>query len=1299
MNKKFKQWTACWLAVTMLFLCVPVMASAAPEESAAGEEAAWQVQAYEPEEEAMDSEEFSGETSEEEVNADMASAAPAAQLAAVTDEDLDSVIYDFQDTTDITNLSDEEFYGKYNSVTGEWENPGYFDYDKYPEMLEVKEAVMRADGDYSEVKQAVFDYFAAKKEKMNLGVPSAQNAQSRFLAYTMNHNLYFHPTWKMLGSAMVNGTDQYISFDVSPLWDEIKISADKMVSFYLMAYRKDGNEAVFASKEEGAHPPILEVESNGVVTTLIASDDATVSAGGNAAKNYGSESTLRVEESVSSIGAAQPMDANTKRAHLKFDLSPLSLNSNISRVTLKLYGKNATSNDEKEVLAFKVPTNSWKENKITFRSIDGNNSNKYENMAYSWDGEKYLRFIMPDYCGYRYREEQDRFETWFFRFVANYIHASGDKEYYAGIALRQWVGWLEQTGKDAKGNPAYRHNLDLGCRLIAMPVDLIRLFESKYMTPEIWSATLKYMWKSEYEIAYNNYLINMTNNTGIVGARALHNGNCFFNEFRIYDDALERVRKKMDWVMSSTLIGKDGSYEEDSIAYAAMTAGNTLGYLQSNRITGNPDLPFRNEEQFDSARVIIRSIINLAAPGMRDNQWGDSSEVTTTYYTNIKEAYEEFDDPVIAYFATEGREVEPPPYTSYRYNDTKRIVMRSDWGDNAVYLFSDVGGSNAHHGHNDDNAIILFAYGRQLLSDQLYYSYSTGAVKNYIESATAHNTVTVDEKNQRNTSRGEINFWETNSIYDNSSNVTKTNPDALHTRNILYLRSGFILVSDYMNPTSKNASHTYQQLWHMPPDANITLDDVSLKGRSNILADANVQVVPVNDDSMTGSIRNGYYVATTADYLRYEKAGIGPVTFDTVLYPEKPGQTAEISTEKVELENVENNGAAASHISIEPDQGESSDIYYYLVHDPKMQAVRQFGNYETDARLAYVERDSRGNLAQLVIQDGTYIKDLSKDKMLFQSEEKVEQLGARIEYGSVELASSKNVDLTKCTFRADTNAKISSLKWNTENHDFKLSGKYVYFGSTPIIDESDEPTETPKPDRKPGNSGGGGNNRPGGGTSSGMGGSTAKQPSVPVQPTPPAQTEGPQAPEGPFEKELKDYWGKEEIKYLIDHELMRGMDDGTLKLEQNVTRAEFAALLSRAMGWKAEEYRSGTFVDVAENDWFAGVVQAAYNSGIITGNQNKEFCPNDFITREEMAKMLALTCELHAKETGEALPEVVHTEYADGAVISNWALEYIDKAGSYGLMQGREDSGFAPRANATRGEAGVVIYRLLCPDA
>ena len=39
--------------------------------------------------------------------------------------------------------------------------------------------------------------------------------------------------------------------------------------------------------------------------------------------------------------------------------------------------------------------------------------NNYEQMAYSWDGEESIRYMRPTYSGYRYREEMQRFETWF----------------------------------------------------------------------------------------------------------------------------------------------------------------------------------------------------------------------------------------------------------------------------------------------------------------------------------------------------------------------------------------------------------------------------------------------------------------------------------------------------------------------------------------------------------------------------------------------------------------------------------------------------------------------------------------------------------------------------------------------------------------------------------------------------------------------------------------------------------------------------------------------------------------------
>ena len=1324
MNRKWKQQIAWGLSAAMLLLCIPAAASEGilevfgptPAEAMEytevpaaglspsvldGENA--DKLPEEPTEEAAPSPSVEDLTDTEEPSLEEPLPAESAGAAVeeaehlgtassvVTDEELDSVVRDFVDTTSVTGISDEAFYGVYDAAKGAWTKDGYFDYDAHPEMEAVKEAVMQAEGDYTQVKETLLEYFRAKREGQNLDLPKSPTTQGAFFAYAMKHNLYFHPTWKMLGSAMVNGQDQYVSFDVSQLWNEIKVSEDKLVSFLLMAYRKDGNEAVFASREEGAHPPILEVESNGVVTTLNADADSTVIAGSHAKENFGGETTLRVEESATSIGGSQPTDSNTKRSHIKFDLSELSLASTITRVTLKVYGRNATSEAEKEIFAFKVPTNTWTEDKISFEKIDG--SNNYEQMAYSWDGEETIRYIRPTYSGYRYREEQQRFETWFPLMESLYVVGTSNNEDYAQLALRHWVGWLEQTGTSARGPKDYFIALDLGCRAITLPTDFAWWIQSEHMTPEVYSATLKYLWKNVYEMTVNNFLLNDKNNAGIVGARGLHTINCFYNEFRIYDQALTKVRSKLNSIADSALINDDGSYGEGSIAYANMSANNTLNYIKPNRITGNPDLPFLDEDQYDDARKIGRYLINVAAPGMHDSQWGDGAAYSSQYYTTLKNINKEFDDPYIKYFATDGTEGVRPPYTSYMYPNTKRTIMRSDWGENAVYIFSDVDGSTAFHSHKDDNAIILSAYGRNLLSDQLFYSYGTGPIKDYLTSAKAHNTITIDNANQTTSKKGEINFWETNSIYDNASNVTyasqSSSRNEKHTRNILYLRSGFVLVSDYVKPYAADTTpHVYDQYWHMPPDAKLSLDENSLAARSNVSDEANIQVVPVDDGEMEAAVENGYYIATTADYVKYEKQGSGPVLFDTVLYPEKPGERTEITTEKLSLSDVQNNGATAMQVLIEPQKGEVSDISYYLVHDIGQQKVRRFGNYETDARCAYIERDGRGNLAQLVIQDGTYIKDLAKDKVLFLTEEKVSQVGCRISYSSVELASSSTVDLQKCTVLADTGAIPETLSWNGEKTSFKRSGKYIYFGDEPLIDGGNTPDPTPKPTAKP--SGSGGTNRPGGGGSGGIGG----VPTASVQPKPtaePTKTEDPQ--KGHFSDLTGEFaWAEPYVEKLYTAGIVNGIAEGLFAPERPVTREELVKMAVLAAGLSPESDGTLPFADVAAGDWMYPYIAAAVKAGLVNGISETIFGTGEAINRQDLAVICARVLKLQGKAPeSEMNPE----PFADASQIADYAVDSVKLLQALNIISGDEHGTFRPQSAATRAECAKIICGIL----
>ena len=69
---------------------------------------------------------------------------------------------------------------------------------------------------------------------------------------------------------------------------------------------------------------------------------------------------------------------------------------------------------------------------------------------------------------------------------------------------------------------------------------------------------------------------------------------------------------------------------------------------------------------------------------------------------------------------------------------------------------------------------------------------------------------------------------------------------------------------------------------------------------------------------------------------------------------------------------------------------------------------------------------------------------------------------------------------------------------------------------------------------------------------------------------------------------------------------------------QQVTRAEFAAMLVRLLDLKAEG--PAPFADVASSKWYAKAVSA--QSGIVNGTSKDRFTPDAPIKRQEMAAML-----------------------------------------------------------------------------
>ncbi|WP_145321596.1 glycosyl hydrolase 53 family protein [Paenibacillus xylanexedens] len=151
------------------------------------------------------------------------------------------------------------------------------------------------------------------------------------------------------------------------------------------------------------------------------------------------------------------------------------------------------------------------------------------------------------------------------------------------------------------------------------------------------------------------------------------------------------------------------------------------------------------------------------------------------------------------------------------------------------------------------------------------------------------------------------------------------------------------------------------------------------------------------------------------------------------------------------------------------------------------------------------------------------------------------------------------------------------------------------------------------------------------------------------------------------------------------------LDDITfIRASEDITRAEFASLLVRALG--VESSTSNPFADVKSTQWYAGDVAAAFNAGLVQGYGATSFVPEARITRQELAAILV---KAYAVKTGNTAPAGSSVSFSDAKLISGWAKDDVATAVSLGLLDGVTSKSFMPQAFVSRTESEQAIAALL----
>jgi len=180
-------------------------------------------------------------------------------------------------------------------------------------------------------------------------------------------------------------------------------------------------------------------------------------------------------------------------------------------------------------------------------------------------------------------------------------------------------------------------------------------------------------------------------------------------------------------------------------------------------------------------------------------------------------------------------------------------------------------------------------------------------------------------------------------------------------------------------------------------------------------------------------------------------------------------------------------------------------------------------------------------------------------------------------------------------------------------------------------------------------------------------------------------------------KDIKDHWARDTIELMAMRLIARGIGEDSFAPDQKLTRAQFAALLVRALGLEEQNPQVGTFNDVSPDYWGYKAIEAASRAGLVAGTGAGRFEPERAIKREEMAAILAAILKQNGIDTGltDAQTGEILKGYADSDQVSEWAKDKLATCISKGIINGRSATTIVPLGNATRAEAVVVLKKLL----
>ncbi|ADC49278.1 Cell wall-associated hydrolase containing three SLH domains [Alkalihalophilus pseudofirmus OF4] len=171
---------------------------------------------------------------------------------------------------------------------------------------------------------------------------------------------------------------------------------------------------------------------------------------------------------------------------------------------------------------------------------------------------------------------------------------------------------------------------------------------------------------------------------------------------------------------------------------------------------------------------------------------------------------------------------------------------------------------------------------------------------------------------------------------------------------------------------------------------------------------------------------------------------------------------------------------------------------------------------------------------------------------------------------------------------------------------------------------------------------------------------------------------------GEYHDVATNHWAYSPIRNLSNQNIISGYGNDRFVPNDQLTRAQVAALLVRATGL-ATPTKTNAFSDVPESHWASADISAADRAGYFDYLPGSTFNPNEAVTRDEIAVLFAAAFELSASSSS-SFPDVDS---------SNWAYNEISALKANGIVHGFADGTYRPNSNLTRAEFASILFQAL----